>query len=136
MRCWREGELVRHGLHSTLHSPLFLCLQSAFSIAPPAPTLFKSSALPPPCWIAPPPPPSTPRPFLFGLRLADAVPDVCGTPCRDVVDASGVGVCAVTWAQGCGDAPPPDGFAPSSTVGQMCARACAFYNLQRAGAGA
>mmetsp|Transcript_5507 Transcript_5507/g.18477 ORF Transcript_5507/g.18477 Transcript_5507/m.18477 type:complete len:690 (+) Transcript_5507:2-2071(+) len=62
--------------------------------------------------------------------LRDAVHSVCGTPCRDVVDASGTGVCAVTWAQGCGDTPPPDGFSADATVEALCPLACAAYTFR------
>mmetsp|Transcript_55694 Transcript_55694/g.147755 ORF Transcript_55694/g.147755 Transcript_55694/m.147755 type:complete len:214 (+) Transcript_55694:250-891(+) len=59
--------------------------------------------------------------------FADAVSDVCGTPCRDVVDASGTAVCGVAWRDGCGDAPPPDGFGADSTVAELCQRSCAVH---------
>mmetsp|Transcript_42825 Transcript_42825/g.138918 ORF Transcript_42825/g.138918 Transcript_42825/m.138918 type:complete len:81 (-) Transcript_42825:155-397(-) len=62
--------------------------------------------------------------------LRDAVHSVCGTPCRDVVDASGTGVCAVTWAQGCGDTPPPDGFSADATVEALCPLACAAFTFR------
>ena len=61
---------------------------------------------------------------------ANAVADVCGTPCQDVVDASGTGACAVTWAQGCGDTPPPDGFSADATVEALCPLACAAYTFR------
>jgi len=48
-----------------------------------------------------------------------------------VVDTAGYTVCAVTWAEGCGDAPAPEGFTAESTVGELCELACAFYLLQR-----
>ena len=58
--------------------------------------------------------------------------DLCGTPCQEVVDTSGVErVCSITWADGCGDAPPPPGFTAESTVAELCYRACAFYNWQQ-----
>ena len=61
---------------------------------------------------------------------------VCGTSCRDVIDASGVAVCAVTWAQGCGeDAPPPAGFTAESTVAELCRRTCAVFVVQQQQAG-
>jgi len=65
--------------------------------------------------------------------LEDRAAEVCGTPCRDVVDTSGYAVCAVSWADGCGDAPPPDGFSAASRVADLCERTCAFY-LLRSGA--
>jgi hypothetical protein len=57
----------------------------------------------------------------------NAAGDVCGTPCQDVVDASGTAACAVTWATGCGEAPPPPGFTGESTVAELCRRSCAVY---------
>ena len=57
----------------------------------------------------------------------NAVADVCGTPCQDVVDASGTAACAVTWATGCGETPPPPGFTGESTVAELCRRSCAVY---------
>lgn len=63
-----------------------------------------------------------------GLR---DVPDLCGTPCQDVVDSGSVAMCEVTWADGCGDAAPPAGFSAASTVGQLCAHACAYAQLAR-----
>ena len=57
--------------------------------------------------------------------FVNAVDDVCGTPCQDIVDGSGTAVCAVTWAEGCGDVPPPPGFSGESTVGQLCKSSCA-----------
>lgn len=65
----------------------------------------------------------------FSEKMSDALSDLCGTPCQDVVDAAGYTVCAITWADGCGDAPPPEGFDVSSTVAEMCAKSCAFYTL-------
>ena len=63
---------------------------------------------------------------------ADAVPDLCGSPCQEVVDGAGITVCEITWATGCGDgAPPPAGFGAASTVAELCPRACAFYLHQR-----
>ena len=62
---------------------------------------------------------------------ANAVADVCGTPCQDVVDASGYGVCAITWGQGCGDVPPPAGFGPENTVAELCRLSCAVYVFQQ-----
>jgi len=61
----------------------------------------------------------------------NAVADVCGTPCQDIVDASGVGVCAVTWEQGCGNTPPPPGFEATATVAELCEGACAFFNFRQ-----
>jgi len=60
----------------------------------------------------------------------NAVADLCGTPCQDVVDGSGTAACAVTWAEGCGDAPPPSGFGAHSTVAELCSASCAFYRMQ------
>ena len=57
----------------------------------------------------------------------NAVADVCGTPCQDVVDRSGLAVCAVTWEAGCGDVPPPPGFGADATVAELCRRSCAAY---------
>ena len=48
-----------------------------------------------------------------------------------MIDTSGWGVCTITWADGCGDARPPDGFKPESTVAELCSKACAFYFMQR-----
>ena len=33
----------------------------------------------------------------------------------------------MSWTEGCGDATPPEGFTPQSTVAELCARSCAFY---------
>ena len=60
-----------------------------------------------------------------GVR--DAVSDLCGTPCQDVVDGSGYQVCAISWADGCGDLPPPAGFSSQSRVAELCGSACRFY---------
>jgi len=57
----------------------------------------------------------------------DAVTDLCGTPCQDVVDSAGYSVCAITWADGCGEVPPPAGFTAQTLVAQLCHRACSFY---------
>jgi len=62
-----------------------------------------------------------------GVR--NGVADVCGTPCQEVVDGGSVAMCAVTWADGCGDAPPPDGFSAASTVDELCAHTCAYSKL-------
>ena len=59
--------------------------------------------------------------------LEDSVDDLCGSPCQDVVDSAGYRVCAITWADGCGEAAPPTGFTASSAVWQLCERACAYY---------
>ena len=58
---------------------------------------------------------------------SNAVSELCGTKCQDVVDTSGFNVCGITWADGCGDAPPPDGFSVESRVADLCGHACAFY---------
>ena len=59
----------------------------------------------------------------------NAVDDLCGTPCQEVVDTSGVwSVCAITWSDGCGEETPPDGFSAESTVASLCGHACAFYS--------
>lgn len=63
--------------------------------------------------------------------LTNAHDDVCGTPCQDVVDGSGFVACALTWMEGCGDAPPPAGFHAKSTVADLCARSCVFYFVSR-----
>ena len=61
-----------------------------------------------------------------GVR--NAVTDVCGTPCQDIIDGSGIGACAVTWGMGCGeDTPAPLGFGAQSIVAELCAAACAAY---------
>jgi len=57
----------------------------------------------------------------------DAVADLCGTPCQNVIDGAGYTVCAITWADGCGELPPPQGFTAQSTVAELCRKACAFY---------
>ena len=59
--------------------------------------------------------------------FVNAVDGVCGTPCQDVVDGSGVAVCAVTWAEGCGEAPPPASFSAESTVAELCQSSCAYH---------
>ena len=69
----------------------------------------------------------------YAHGLTDQVGELCGTPCQDVVDTSGYTVCAITWSDGCGDAPPPEGFEASSTVAQMCAKSCAFYSFATKG---
>jgi hypothetical protein len=66
--------------------------------------------------------------------LSDRAGELCGTPCREVVDTSGSTVCAVTWVEGCEDAAPPEGFAPEATVAELCELSCAFYSLQRSAA--
>jgi len=61
----------------------------------------------------------------------NAVAELCGTPCQDVVDAAGVTVCGITWADGCGEGvAPPEGFNAASTVVELCSSACAFHTLQ------
>jgi len=67
----------------------------------------------------------------MAAEMVDAAGELCGTPCQDVVDTSGVSVCGITWADGCGDATPPDGFKPESTVAELCSKACAFYAMQQ-----
>ena len=62
--------------------------------------------------------------------LVDAAGELCGTPCQEVVDVSGITACAVTWEVGCGDAEPPAGFTAASTVAELCSKACAFYSHQ------
>eukprot|EP00310_Coccolithus_braarudii_P020182 CAMPEP_0183347078 /NCGR_PEP_ID=MMETSP0164_2-20130417/12016_1 /TAXON_ID=221442 /ORGANISM="Coccolithus pelagicus ssp braarudi, Strain PLY182g" /LENGTH=93 /DNA_ID=CAMNT_0025518459 /DNA_START=33 /DNA_END=314 /DNA_ORIENTATION=+ len=59
--------------------------------------------------------------------FVNAVDDVCGTACQDVLDSSGVAACAFTWREGCGELPPPQGFTPSSSVAELCASSCAVY---------
>ena len=73
-----------------------------------------------------------------GGARADRVADLCGTPCPEVVDASGTAVCAISWRDGCGDdAPPPDGFGADAPVAELCELSCAFYTMQQgAGGGA
>jgi tetratricopeptide (TPR) repeat protein len=67
----------------------------------------------------------------FTTGATNAVADLCGTPCADVVDASGTNVCAISWADGCGaEVPPPSGFTATSTVAQLCRQSCAFYVAQ------
>lgn len=66
--------------------------------------------------------------------LLDRAGDLCGTPCREVVDTSGYTICAVTWMEGCGDAAAPEGFTPESTVAELCELSCAFYSLRRSAA--
>uniref|UniRef100_A0A7S0JIS4 Fe2OG dioxygenase domain-containing protein n=1 Tax=Calcidiscus leptoporus TaxID=127549 RepID=A0A7S0JIS4_9EUKA len=69
--------------------------------------------------------------------LTNGVADVCGTPCQQVVDAGSVAMCALTWADGCGDVTPPQGFSHVSTVAQLCAHACAYSTMvgERGGEG-
>ena len=67
--------------------------------------------------------------------LANALPEVCGTPCQDVVDALSNAACKMSWADGCGEAPPPAGFSAASTIAELCAHACAFHLLQTGEAG-
>jgi len=61
----------------------------------------------------------------------DAVADLCGTPCQEIVDGSGISVCAITWANGCGKAPPPGGFHSGTTVAELCSRACLAYLVDK-----
>lgn len=61
----------------------------------------------------------------------DAVAEVCGTPCQDIIDSVGTAICASSWTEGCGDAEPPSGFHGGSTVAELCPRACAYYLDQR-----
>ena len=61
------------------------------------------------------------------LSFVNAVADVCGAPCQAIVDSAGYRVCAMTWAEGCGDAPAPSGFEAGSRVADMCTLACRFY---------
>jgi len=63
----------------------------------------------------------------YSVGMSNALTELCGTPCQDVIDASGISVCAISWADGCGDAPPPDGFSAQSTVAELCGLSCAFY---------
>jgi len=61
--------------------------------------------------------------------FSNAVADVCGTPCQDIVDTNSYNICAVTWGDGCGDAPPPAGFDATSTVADLCRKSCAAFVL-------
>jgi hypothetical protein len=61
--------------------------------------------------------------------LLDRAGELCGTPCRDIVDTSGYTVCAVTWREGCGDAAAPEGFTADAAVAELCELSCAFYSL-------
>jgi len=63
--------------------------------------------------------------------LSNGVDNLCGTPCQEVIDNSGSHVCGISWADGCGDAPPPEGFGAESIVAELCAHACAFYLVQQ-----
>jgi hypothetical protein len=63
----------------------------------------------------------------YSVGMSNALTELCGTPCQDVIDASAISVCAISWADGCGDAPPPDGFSAQSTVAELCGLSCAFY---------
>ena len=47
-----------------------------------------------------------------------------------VVDGAGTQACALTWAEGCGDAPPPDGRTADATVAELCAESCTFFAVQ------
>jgi len=66
---------------------------------------------------------------LLQSTLANAVDSLCGTPCQDVVDSASLAVCSITFADGCGDVPPPAGFAPDTPVADLCAHACALTRL-------
>ena len=46
--------------------------------------------------------------------LSNAVETVCGTPCQQIVDVHSLSMCELTWADGCGDATPPDGFSATT----------------------
>jgi len=63
-------------------------------------------------------------------ELQDAVADLCGTPCQQIVDGSSVAVCSISWKDGCGDATPPDGFSADSAVHELCPRSCAWFLMQ------
>ncbi|KAL1529053.1 hypothetical protein AB1Y20_000016 [Prymnesium parvum] len=67
--------------------------------------------------------------LLAASGAEDAVAEVCGAGCQQLLDAHGLRICAVSWRDGCGDEPPPPGFTPESTVAQLCARACAATRL-------
>ena len=66
----------------------------------------------------------------FSAGRSNAVANgLCGTPCQDIVDGAGVWtVCGITWADGCGDESPPDGFTAQSKVHEMCELSCAYYS--------
>jgi len=58
--------------------------------------------------------------------VQNAVADVCGTPCQEIVDSNGANaMCMISWADGCGDVPPPHGFSADSRVYELCGRSCA-----------
>ena len=61
--------------------------------------------------------------------LVNAIESICGTPCQDVVDGNGLGMCAVAWEAGCGEQSPPAGFTAQTTVGELCAFTCAASQL-------
>jgi len=63
----------------------------------------------------------------------NALPDICGTPCQDVVDYNSLAMCELTWEAGCGDAPPPSHFSKESTLQELCGYSCAYSRLTRAG---
>ena len=63
--------------------------------------------------------------------VSNAVDDLCGTPCQDLVDSASIAICDVTFADGCGDADPPAGFLAESRVSELCAHACAYLQLAR-----
>ena len=63
----------------------------------------------------------------YASRVQNAVDALCGTPCQDIVDASGVKSCAETWTERCAAVQPPEGFDAQSTVAKLCSNSCAFF---------
>jgi len=66
-----------------------------------------------------------------GSNSENAVMELCGTPCQAVIDGSGINICGITWADGCGDVQPPPGFSATSTVAELCAQSCMVYRASR-----
>ena len=52
----------------------------------------------------------------YASRVQNAVDALCGTPCQDIVDASGVKSCAETWTERCAAVQLSEGFDAQSTV--------------------
>ena len=61
------------------------------------------------------------RYFLF-CNEDDATVSVCGTSCQKIIDFGAP--CSITWADGCGETPPPANFTSESTLYELCPNEC------------
>jgi len=68
---------------------------------------------------------------VYQSTLTNAVDDICGTPCEQIVDSMSITMCDVTWEDGCGEAAPPTGFTPMSRVHELCALTCAYSRMAK-----